>query len=289
MGAQYATGEEWGNKSRKNEGAEPKWKQHLVVDVSGDGRKVWCCKQQYCIGTSNVRSMNQGKLEVIKQEMARVNIDIVGISELKWTRMGEFNSDDHYIYYCGQESLRRNGLAFLVNKRVWNVVLRCSFKNNRMISVYCQGKPFNITVIQVYAPATNTKEAEIERFCEDLQDLLELTPQKRCPSHQGRLECKSRKSRDTWSNRQVLPGSTKRSRAKRLTVLPKECTGHGKHLLPKTQETTLHMDITRWSIQKSDWLYSSQLNMEKLYTLSKVKTGSWLWLRSWTPYCKTQS
>ena len=116
--------------------------------------------------------MNEGKLDVIKEEMARVNIDILGISELKWTRMDEFNSDDHYIYYCGQESLRRNGLAFLVNKRVLNVVLGCSFKNNRMISVSFQGKPFNITVIQVCAPATNTKEDEIERFCEDLQDLL---------------------------------------------------------------------------------------------------------------------
>ena len=122
--------------------------------------------------------MNQGKLEVVKQEMARVNVDILGISEQKWTGMGEFNSDDHYIYYCGQESLRRNGVAIMVNKRVRNAVLGCNLKNDRMISVYFQGKPFNITVIQVYAPASSTEEAEVEQFCEDLQDLLELTPPK---------------------------------------------------------------------------------------------------------------
>ena len=126
---------------------EPKQKQYPVVDVTGDRSKVQCCKQKYCIGTWNVRSMNQGKLPVIKQEMARVNVDILGISELKWTRMGEFNSDDHYIYYCGQESLRRNGIAIMVNKRVQNAVLGCSLKNNRMISVCFQGEPFNITVI----------------------------------------------------------------------------------------------------------------------------------------------
>ena len=97
---------------------EPKQKQHPVVDVTGDGRKVRCCKEQYCIGTWNVRSMNQGKLEVVKQEMAGVNVYIFRINELKWTRMGEFNSDDHYIYYCGQESLRRNEVALIVNKRV---------------------------------------------------------------------------------------------------------------------------------------------------------------------------
>ena len=122
--------------------------------------------------------MNQGKLEVVKQEMARVNIDILGISELRWTGMGEFNSDDHYIYYRGQESLRRNGVAIMVNKRVQNAVLGCNLKNDRMISVRFQDKPFNITVIQVYAPTSNAKEAEVERFYEDLQDLLELTLKK---------------------------------------------------------------------------------------------------------------
>ena len=122
--------------------------------------------------------MNQGKLEVVKQEMARVNVDILGISELKWTGMGEFNSDDHYIYYCGQESLRRNGVAIMVSKRVRNAVLGCNLKNNRMISVRLQGKPFNITIIQVYAPTSNAEEAEVERFYDDLQDLVELTPPK---------------------------------------------------------------------------------------------------------------
>ena len=152
--------------------------------------------------------MNQGKLEVVKQEMARVNTDILGISELKWTEMGEFNSDDHYIYYCGQESLRINGAAIIVNKGVQNAALGCSLKNDRMISVCFQGKPFNITVIQVYAPTSNAEEAEVERFYEDLQDLLELTPQKRYPFHYRGLECKSRKSRNTWSNRQIWPWNT---------------------------------------------------------------------------------
>ena len=143
-------------------------RQYPVVDVTADRSKVRCCKEQYCIGTWNVRSMNQGKLEVVKQEIARVNIDILGISELKWTGMGEFNSDDHYIYYCGQESLRRNEVATMVNKRVQNAALGCNHKNNRMISVHFQGKPFNITVIQVYAPTSNAEEAEVERFYEDL-------------------------------------------------------------------------------------------------------------------------
>ena len=129
IGAQYATGEQWRNNSRKNEEREPKQKQHPVVDVTGDRSKVQCCKEQYCIGTWNVRSMNQGKFTVVKQEMARVNVDILGISELKWTGMGEFNSDDHYIYYCEQESRRRNGVAITVNKRVRNAVLGCNLKN----------------------------------------------------------------------------------------------------------------------------------------------------------------
>ena len=122
--------------------------------------------------------MNQGKLEVVKQEMARVNINILGISELKWTGMDEFNSDDHYIYYCGQESLKRNGVAIIVNKRVQKAVLGCNIKNDRMISVHFQGKPFNTTVIQGYVQTNNAEEAEVEQFYEDLQDLLELTPQK---------------------------------------------------------------------------------------------------------------
>ena len=153
--------------------------------------------------------MNQGKLEVVKQEMARVNIGILGISELKLTGMGEFNSDDHYISYCGQESLRRNRVAITVNKRVRNAVLGCNLKNNRTISVHFQGTPFSITVIQVYAPTSKVEEAEVEQIYENLQDLLELTPQKRCPFHYRGLECKSRKARDNWSNRQIRPWSTK--------------------------------------------------------------------------------
>ena len=155
---------------------EPKQKQHPAVDVTGDRSKIRCSKQQYCIGTWNVRSMNQGKLEVVKQEMARVNVDILGIRELKWTGMGKFYSDDHYTYYHGPESLRRNGVALIVNKRVQNSVPGCNLKNDRMISVCFQGKPFNITVIQVYAPTSNAEEAEVEWFYEDLQDILELNP-----------------------------------------------------------------------------------------------------------------
>ena len=153
--------DQWRNNSRKNEGMEPKHKQNPVVDVTGDRSKIRCRKEQYCIGTWNVRSMNQGKLEVVKQEMARVSIDILGISELKWTGMGEFNSVDHYIYYCGQESLRRNGVAIMVNKRVWNAVLGCNLKNYIMISVHFQGKPFNITVIQVMPQPVMLKKLKL--------------------------------------------------------------------------------------------------------------------------------
>ena len=116
--------------------------------------------------------MNQGKLGVVKQEMSRVNVNILGIRELKWTGMCQFNLDDHYIYYCGQEFLRRNGVAITVNKRVQTAVLGCNLKNNRMISVHLQGKPFNTTAIQVYAPTSNAEEAEVKRFYEDLQDFL---------------------------------------------------------------------------------------------------------------------
>ena len=147
--------------------------------------------------------MNQGKLEVVKQEMARVRIEILGISELKLTKMGEFNSDDHYIYHSGQESLSRNGVAIIVNKRVQNAVLGCNLKNDTIISVYFQGKPFSIAVIQVYALTSNAEEAEVEWFYEDLKDLLELAPKKNMSFHYRGVECKSRRSRDTWSNRQL--------------------------------------------------------------------------------------
>ena len=136
---------------------EPKLKQCPVLDVTGDRSKVRWSKEQYCIGTWNVRSLNRGKLEVVKQEMARVNTDILGISELKWTGMGKFNSDDYCIYYRGQESVRRNGVALIINERVQKALFGCNLKNDRMISVPFQGKPFNITVIQVYAPTSNAE------------------------------------------------------------------------------------------------------------------------------------
>ena len=149
-----------------------------VVDVTGDRNKVQCYKEWYCIGTWNVMSMNQGKLEVVKEEIARMNVDILGIRDLKWTGMCEFNSDDHYIYYCEQDFLRRNGAAIIVNKRVWNAIHGCNLKKDRMISVLFQDKPFNIMVIQVYASTSNAEEAEVELFYEDLQDLLKVTPKK---------------------------------------------------------------------------------------------------------------
>ena len=152
--------------------------------------------------------MNQGKLVVVKQEMARVNIDILGISKLKWTGQSEFNSDDHYIYYCGQESLRRNGVALVVNKRVQNAILGSNIQNDRMISVHFQDKPFSIILIQVYAPTSNAEVAEVEQFYEDLTRRSRTNTQKRCPFHYKRLECKSRKSRNTWSNRHIWPWST---------------------------------------------------------------------------------
>ena len=187
----------------------------------------------------------------------RVNIDILGISELKWTRMCEFNSDDHYIYYCGQESLRRNEVAMMGNKRVWNAVFGCNLKIDRMISVRLQGKTFSITVIQVYAPTSNAEEAEVERFMKAYKTLWN-TPE-RCLFFPRGLECKSRKSRNTWSNRQMWPWNAEWSRAKTNRVLPRKCTGHSKHPLPTTQEKTLHMDITRcqhWN--QIDYILCSQ-------------------------------
>ena len=195
--------------------------------------------------------MNQGKLEVVKQEMARVNVDILGISKLNWTGMGEFDSDDHYIYYCGQESLRRNGVAILVNKRVQNTVLGCNLKNDRMISVHFQGKPFNITVIQVYAPTSNAEEAEAEHFYEDLQDLLERTPQKDVLFIIGDWNAKV--------GDQEIPGVTgkfglgvQNEAGQRLTKFCQENTLVIANPLPIAQEMTVYMDIIRCSILKLD-------------------------------------
>ena len=202
--------------------------------------------------------------------------------------MGEFNSDDHYTYYCGQESLRRHGVAIMNNKRVRNAVLGCNLKNDRMISVHCQGKLFNITVIQAYAQPVMLKSWSWMVLWRPTRPFRTNT-QKRCPFHYRGLEWKSRKSRNTWGNRQIWPWNTEWSRAKANRILPRKCTGHSKHPLPTTQEKTLHMDITRWSTLKSDWLYSLQPKMEKVYTVNKNKTGSWLWLRSWTPYSQIQT
>ena len=147
---------------KRNEEAEPKQKQCPVVDVSDGRSKVWCCKEQYCIGIWNVRSLNQGKLEVVKQEMARMNINIWGISELKWTRLGELDSDEIISTTRGKNSLEEMDYPIIVNKRVWNAVLGGSLKNDRTISVHFQGKPFNITVIQVYVPNTNAEEGRVD-------------------------------------------------------------------------------------------------------------------------------
>ena len=202
--------------------------------------------------------------------------------------MGEFNSDDHYIYYCGQESLRGNGVAIMVNKRVRNAVLGCNLKNNRMICLF----PRQTT--QFHSNPSLCPNQQCWRswnwtvLWRPTRPFWTNTP-KRCPFHYRGLECKSRKSRNTWSNRQIWPWNTEWSRAKANSVLPRERTGHSKCLLPRTQEKTLHMDITRWLTAKSDWLYSLQPKIEKIYTVSKNRTRSWLWLRSWTPYCQIQT
>ena len=187
---------------------------------------------------------------VVEQEMARVNINVLGISELKWTGMGEFNSGDHYIYYCGQEFLRRNGVAIMVNKRVRNAVLGCNLKNDRMNSVRFQGKPFNITVIQVYALTSNAEEAEVERFYEDLQDLLEPTPKKDFLFIIGDWNAKI--------GSQETPGVTgkfglgvQKEAGQRLMEFCQESTLVIANTLFQ-QHKTLHMDITRWSTPKSD-------------------------------------
>ena len=185
----------------------------------------------------------------------------------------QWTADDRYIYYFGQETLRRSGVAIILNKRVQNEVLGCNLKNDRMISVRFQGKPFNITVIQFYALTSNAEEVEVEEFYEDLQGLLELKPQKDVLFIIGDWNAKVES--------QEIPGVTgkfglgvQNEAGQRLTVLPRECTGHSKHHLPETQEKTLHMDITRWSTPKSDLLCSLQPKMEKLYTVNKNKTRS---------------
>ena len=194
--------------------------------------------------------MNQGKLEVVKQEMARVNIDILGISELKWTGTGEFNSDDHYIYYCGQKSFRRNGVAIMINRRVQNAVLGCNLKNNRMISVRLQGKPFNITVIQVYAPTSNAEEAEVEQFYEDLQDFLELTPQKDVLFITGDWNAKVGSQETPGVSGKFGLGMRNEAGQRLIEFCQENALVIANTLFQ--QHKTLHMDITRWSTPKSD-------------------------------------
>ena len=195
--------------------------------------------------------MNHSKLEVVKQEMARVNTDILGINELKWTGMGEFNSDDHYIYYCGQDSLRRNGLDIMVNNRARNEVLGCNLTNNGMISVHLQGKRFNIMAIQVYAPTSNAEETEVELFYEDLQDLLELTPKKDVLFIIGDWNAKV--------GSQETPGVTGKfgfgmwnEAGQRLIEFCQENVLVIANTHFQQHKRRLHMDITRWSTPKSD-------------------------------------
>ena len=251
-GIQYANREEQRattNSSRKNKVVGSKQKWHSVMDVSGGESKVRCCQEQYYIGTWNVRSMNQSKVDMVKQEMERVNI--LGINELKWMGMGEFNSDDHYINYCGQYSLRRNGVALKVNKTVWNAVRGYNLKNDRMISVGFQGKPFNNRVIQIYAPTTDVKEAETEWFYEYLQELeLELTH-----THTkdvlfiiGDWNAKLGNQEIPEVTGEFGLGVQNEVRQRITRVLPREHAGYSKHNFSTTQETTLHMDITIWSI-----------------------------------------
>ena len=224
-------------------------------------------------------------MEVVKQEMARVSIDILGISELKWTETGEFNSDEHYIYYCGQKSLRRNGVILRRQKS-----MKCSTRvqpqkwENDL--VHFQGKPFNITVILVYAATTT---AEGDQFYKHIQNLLELTPKKDVLSIIGHCDAKV--------GRQEIPGVAGkfglRVQTKAAQGLTKFCQENtqdsSKHTLPTTKESTLHTEITRWSTLKSDWFYSLQPKMKKVCRVSKNKTRSWLWFWSRAPNCKIQT
>ena len=217
--------------------------------------------------------MNQGKLEVVKQEMARVKINMLGISELKWTRMGEFNSDDYYIYYCGQESLRRNEVAHKVNKTVGKSVLGCNLKNDRMISVHFQSKPFSITVIQVYAPTTNIKEAKVEWFHEDLQDLLELSPQKYALFIIGGWNAKV--------GSQEIPGvmgkfglGVQNEAWQRLTEFCQENTLIIANTFFEEHKGQLYALTPPMVNTKIRLIIFFQLKMEKLYTVIKNKTWS---------------
>ena len=214
--------------------------------------------------------MNQSKLEVVKQEIARMNIDTLGISELKWTGMGKFKSDDCYIYHCGQESFRRNGVAIIVNKRLQNAVLGCNLKNDRMISVCFQGKPFHITVIQVCAPNSNDEEAEVEWFYEDLQDLLELAPKKDVLFIIGDWDSKVGSQEIPVVEGKFGLGVRNKAGQRLIEFCQENAQIIAVFALPPTQEETLHMDFNRSSTPKSDL----KPKVEKLYTVSKNKNRS---------------
>ena len=230
--------------------------------------------------------MNQGKLDVLKQEIARVNINISWISELKWTGMGEFNSDDYYIYYWGQDSLRRNGVALIINKWVWNAVLEYNFKNDRLISARFQGKPFNTTVIQVYAQTTNTEEDEVELSWEDLQDILELTPKKdvffiiedwnakvrsrEIPGLAGKF--------DLGVQNEAGQRLTKFYQNNALVTLSSNNT--------RDNSTNGHHQMVSTKIRLIIFL---AVKDGEALTVSRNKTWSWLWLRSSAPFCKIQA
>ena len=231
--------------------------------------------------------MNQGKLEVAKQEMAGVNINILGISELKWIKRGKFNSDGHYIYYCEQESFRRrNKVALIVNKRVQRAVLGCSLKNNRMICLFPR------QTIQYHSNPSICPNQSYWRSWSWMVVRRPTRPSKTntkkgCPFHLRGLECKSKKSRVTWSNRQVWLG-VENEAGQRLTVLSREFTDHGKHPLATTQEMTTngHHQMVNTELRLIIYLAAK---IKKLYTVSKNKMRSWLWPRSWTPSCKIQT
>ena len=192
------------------------------------------------------------------------------------------------IYYCGQESLRRKGLALRGSKRVWNAVCWCNLKNDRMVSIHFQGKPFNIILIQVYAPTSNAEEADAERLYEDPEDLLELTPKKDVLFIIGDW-CAKVESQEIPEAISRFGHRVQNEAGQRLTEFCQENTLVIANILFQQHKRQLYMDITKWSILKSDWLYSLQPKMEKLYTVSKNKTRSWLWLRPWTPYCQIQT
>ena len=215
--------------------------------------------------------MNQGKLEVVKQEMARVNVDILAVSKLKWTGMGEFNSGDHYIYYCGQESLRRNGVAIVVNKRVQNAVLESNPKNDRMISVHYQGKPFNIMVIQAYAPTSNTEEAEL--FYEDLQDLLELTTKKDVFFIIGDQNAKVGSQETPGVTGKFGLGIQNKAGQRLIAFCQENALVIANTLSNNTREDSTHghHQMVNTEIRLITFL---ELKMEKLYTVSKNKTRS---------------